>query len=113
MVASDKTYDGTTTATLTDCTLGAGGAGGVVGTDEVSCDFGSATATFASKDIGSHAVSVGGLELVDATGNYQIAGTASTTAAINAKALTATITADPKVYDGTTAATIHLTLGPA
>ena len=63
VTASDKTYDATTVAALTGCTLGAGGAGGVVGTDQVSCDVASATATFASKNIGSQAVSVSGLTL--------------------------------------------------
>ena len=113
MTASDKTYDATTVAALTGCTLGAGGAGGVVGTDQVSCDVASATATFASKNIGSQAVSVSGLTLTgSAAGNYQILGTVTTTAAILAKALMVSIAADPKVYDGTTVATIEVTLGP-
>ena len=112
VVASDKTYDGATTATLTACTLGAGGAGGVVGGDVVSCDFGSATATFASKDIGSHAVDVSGLGLV----GERRATTRSRHRVDDSGDLRqgtdGTMTADPKVYDGTTAATIHVTLGP-
>ena len=101
VTASDKTYDGTTVAALTGCTLGAGGAGGVVGTDQVSCDVASATATFVSKNIGSQAVSVSGLTLTgSAAGNYQILGTVTTTAAILAKALTASIAADPRSMTG-------------
>src|SRR5207249_3504238 len=70
------------------------------------------TATFADKNVGpGKTVTVSGLSIsgTDA-GNYTVNSTATTTATITAKALTATITADGKVYDGSTAAVAHATL---
>ncbi|SHN13824.1 YDG domain-containing protein, partial [Roseibium suaedae] len=99
--ADDKVYDGTTSATGSF-----GGFSGLISGDVVSLD-GSALFAFADKNAGSgKTVSVSniGLSGTDA-GNYVIASTASSTAAITPKTLTVSATADDKVYDGTTSAT--------
>ena len=103
ITASNKTYDGTTTATFT-CSLS-----GVVGTDDVSCTGG--TAVFASAAAGTGvAVTATGFQLTGAkAANYTLASTtATTTANINAKNLTISgVTAADKVYDGTLTATLN------
>ncbi len=96
-----KTYDGTTAATITFHTLH-----GVVGADDVTYVGG--TATFVDKNVGTAKdVNAVGLSLTGAdAANYTVNLTAFTTADITAKAITGTITAGNKTYDGTTAATI-------
>src|SRR5204862_4856906 len=77
---------------------------GVVGTDVVTC---AGIATFDTALVGTgKTVTVSGIALSGAAaGNYALATTtATTTANITAVALTATVTAASKVYDGTTAA---------
>ena len=105
ITASAKVYDGTLTATLTSETLS-----GVIGQDSVSLTGG--VATFASKDVGSDiTVTDVGLGLSgSAAGNYQLASTTATsTANITPAPLSVSgITADNKVYDGTTTATLNL-----
>src|SRR5439155_210074 len=67
-------------------------------------------ASFADKNVGTaKPVSVSGISISgpDAA-NYTINTTASTTAAITARALTVSATGANKVYDGTTAATVTL-----
>ena len=104
--ASDKTYDGTRSATITSCSLEAGtGNHGMVSGDAVGC-----TATngkFATKDVGSQAVSADVALNGAGNGNYQLTSpSAATTATINQRNVTASITASDKIYDGTRVATI-------
>ena len=101
LVASNKEYDGNATAQITSSTLG-----GIVGSDAVSLVV--ASATFDNKNVGNgKTVTAGSLSLTGAqAGNYMLgAATATTTANITAKAVTVSLTAQDKEYDGTTAAT--------
>ena len=102
--AQDKTYDGDTDAAITGASLD-----GAVSGEDVSVDSSGATAHFAVKDAGTRAVSAGGFALggQDA-GNYKIATVNDTSAMINPRPLTVTFTAVDKVYDGSTAADVHL-----
>ncbi len=104
ITANNKTYDGTTTATIATRTLS-----GVVGSEAVSLVGG--TATFANKTVGNgKSVTATGLSLGGAdAGNYQLASTsAATTADITTRTLMVSATGVNKVYDGTTAATVTL-----
>src|SRR5262249_41284321 len=76
VTANNRAYDGTTAATLATRTLT-----GVIGSDAVSLNGG--TATFADKNVGnSKTVSVTGLGLTGTdAGNYQLASTSATTTA--------------------------------
>ncbi len=99
--AADKTYDGNDSATIASRQLS-----GVQGSDNLSASGG--TATFANKNVGAgKTVSASGFVLggTDAA-NYSITSVGTATAAITAKQLIGSFTADNKVYDGTTAATI-------
>jgi len=102
ITSSDKEYDGNNTASFT-CSLS-----GVVGSDVVNCTGGSAT--FADKNAGNvKTVTGSGFSLVGAqAGNYHLSPTtATTTANISPKGLTIiNVTANDKVYDGTTAASL-------
>ena len=92
-----KTYDGTTAASISGCSLT-----GVVSGDVATCGTGSASATFNNKNAGTgKAVTVTGLTL-GGTGasNYSLASGAATTGNILAKAVTVAVTAPNKVYDG-------------
>jgi hypothetical protein len=102
--ASNKIYDGTTAATLS----GTPTLAGIIGTDQVSLS-GTAIGTFATRTAGSaKSVNVTGLTLSGAdAANYNLTQP-TLNANITQAALTVTgISADNKVYDGTTAATIH------
>jgi len=104
LAASDKVYDGTTTATLTGGTLS-----GLVGSESLTVS--NLTGAFADKTVGTgKTVALAGGTLVDGTGrasNYTLAQPAGVTASITPKALgVAGITASDKTYDGTTAATV-------
>ena len=94
--ASNKVYDGTTTASVT-CTLA-----GVVGTDNVTCS--AASANFSQAGVGTGlTVTATGITLGGAAaGNYQLSSTmATTTANITTRPITATLMAQNKTYDGT------------
>jgi hypothetical protein len=98
--AQSKAYDGTTAAivTLSDDRV----VGDVFTVNRTS-------ATFADKSVGTgKIVTVGGLSLTGTDGgNYTLAATSvTTTADITALTLAPQFTADDKVYDGTTDATI-------
>ena len=95
----NKTYDGTSTATVT---LSDNRLAGDVFTDSYT------SATFADKNVGTaKAVSVTGIAISGAdAGNYTVNTTATTAAKITRLAITGSITAANKVYDGTRAATI-------
>jgi uncharacterized repeat protein (TIGR03803 family) len=97
--AANKVYDGTTAATVT---LADNRIAGDVLTESYTA------AAFNNKNAGTgKTVTVSGIALsgTDA-GNYTPNATATTTANITKLAITGSITASNKVYDGTTAATI-------
>jgi hypothetical protein len=97
----DKVYDGTATASVT------------VSDDRVAGDTFTETynASFADKNSGSNkTVSVSGIAISGpAAGNYTLVDTtATTTASITPRPLTVSATAQNKVYDGTTDASVTL-----
>ena len=100
--ASNKTYDGTTTASVT------------LTSDKVAADaltISYVSADFDTKNTGSgKTVTVTGLAISGAdASNYTLAATtATTTASITTRTLTVTATADNKTYDGYTTATVIL-----
>ena len=100
-VAANKTYDGTTSATVNSRSLD-----GVVEPDVVSLTGG--TAAFSDANVGtSKTVTLTGASLTGAaSGNYTLSSVSTTTANITAKAITGSFTAASKTYDGTTAATV-------
>jgi uncharacterized protein YdeI (BOF family) len=103
ITAGDKVYDGTTAAGVSGYTFG-----GAVGGDEL--DMTGLAGLFGDKNVGTGktvTVSAGTLTGADKDNYTFTLGAATDTANITAKALTlATITADNKVYNGNTAATI-------
>lgn len=103
VAANDKTYDGTTNAT------GSISLNGVLSGDDVTA---SALFAFADKNAGSgKTVTITGGSLLGAdAGNYRLTLPASVLADIFQKALTGTVIANDKIYDGTTAATGTISL---
>ena len=104
--ASNKVYDGTTTAT-TALTFS-----GLIGSETLGQTVGS---TFDNKNVGTgKSVTVNSITLADGTNgglaaNYSISTGQTTTADVTAKALTVSgITASNKIYDGNTVATIDI-----
>ncbi len=101
VTASNKTYDATTVATVSGGTFSGKYAGDVLTV--------SSTGTFSSKNVGTCKTVVlvntlGGEDL----GNYNVTDQTTTTADISARALTISgVTADSKVYDATTTATVN------
>ncbi|WP_296268083.1 YDG domain-containing protein, partial [Pseudomonas sp. UBA6562] len=103
LVAADKTYDGTTSASLDGLA-----SVNAFGSDVVSV-AGTATATFADKNAGvGKAVAVSGYTLVGADAdNYDVVQPAGLSASIARADITvAGVGAADKTYDGTTAATL-------
>jgi autotransporter-associated beta strand protein len=105
ITASDKVYNGNTTATidLTNTIFT-----GLVDGDNVTI---SATGTFSDKNVGTDKT----VTLVETNGgtdvgNYTITAQGTTTADITKAPLTYTVAANDKVYDGNTTATATLTL---
>ncbi|WP_341909105.1 YDG domain-containing protein [Polaromonas sp. YR568] len=98
----NRVYDGTTSATvnLSDNRL----SGDVL-------TLSSNTTSFANKNVGTgKALSVTGISVTGTdAGNYSANTTASTSADITARTLTVSATAQNRVYDGSTAATVSLT----
>ena len=93
IAASDKDYDATATATITNCSLA-----GVVGSEVVSCTtsnahFASANASSSPQTVTSDVALAG----ADA-GNYTLTTPATTSAKINAKAASVTPNAASKTY---------------
>ena len=107
IAAGDKAYDGTDAATITSCSLEPqDGDHGAISGDEVDCA--GSNAHFDTKNAGSNKPVSASVTLtgVDAS-NYQLtSASASTTANIAKRDVTASISADDKTYDGTDAATI-------
>jgi hypothetical protein len=103
VTASNKIYDGNTTATVSGS-----GLTGVINGDDVT--LAGVTGTFDTKHAGTgKTVTISGGSLSGTgAGNYQIGSTAATTTAnITKKELgVVTISADDKVYDGTRTATL-------
>ncbi|HVI57155.1 MAG TPA: YDG domain-containing protein [Luteibacter sp.] len=105
VIANNKIYDNTKSATLntTNAALN-----GKVGSDDVTLDTAGATATFGQADVGNGlAVTAGGFSLAGAAaGNYTLAApvlTANITPALLSIVMTGTPT---KTYDGTRAVTL-------
>ena len=104
VTASNKVYDGNTTATLT----GTAALSGVVGSDVVTLD-GTPAATFVTATVANgKPVTVSGYTISGAdAGNYTLTQPTGLTANITAKTLTITgLTANDKTFDGNTAATL-------
>jgi predicted permease len=98
----NKTYDGTTNATVTLSDNRVSG-------DNLTVNY--TTASFADKNVGnSKTVSVSGISVSGAdAGDYSLANTTATTPAnITTRALTVTATGVNKAYDNSTAATVSL-----
>ena len=105
VTASNKAYDGTTTATISNCTLSPTESG-------ITCS--ASGATFAQSTVGTGlTVTATGITLSGTgSGNYSVNATATTTANITAVALTAVVTGVNKPYDGTTTATVTCATNP-
>ncbi|MGB1237509.1 MAG: beta strand repeat-containing protein, partial [Pseudomonadales bacterium] len=100
---SNKTYDGNDVATGINTSLS-----GVIGSEVVSINTASASATFDSADAGtSKTVTVNGLTLTGADAFNYTLNAASTSADIDKKAINYTATASNKTYDGSDAATVQ------
>jgi hypothetical protein len=105
IIANNKVYDTTTAATLSnDGTLS-----GVIGSDNVSLNTSSLTALFTTKNVGNGiTVNVSGYTLSGTNAADYTLLPASTTANITPAPLAVTgVTANNKVYDTTTAATLN------
>jgi len=103
LTASNKTYDGSTQAT------GSISLTGVIAGDEVSAG---GTYAFADRNAGvGKTVTAAGVALTGAdAANYDLASVSTAIADILRKALTGTVTAQNKTYDGTTTASGSITL---
>ena len=102
VTAANKTYDGTTSASIASRALT-----GLLGLDDVALSGG--VATFAVKDAGSALlVNVSSLNLVGSqAGDYILSNPNETaSASITARSISGSFTTAAKVYDGTTSATI-------
>jgi filamentous hemagglutinin family protein len=108
ITAPNKTYDGTTTATPTVSITS-----GLIGSETVTA---TGTAAFNSKDVlTADTVTLNTVTLADGingglASNYSLPTGIFTNASINAKALSATVTAPNKVYDGNKTATPSVTV---
>jgi len=105
ITVADKTYDGTTAATITDRSLS-----GIFGSDDVNLGS-SGSAVFVDKNVGTgKTVNITNLGLSGSTAiNYMLAATnVSTTADISARSLVVAATGLDRVYDGTINATVTL-----
>ncbi len=103
VTAQNKSYDGTTTATISTCAVSP-----VVGTDDVACTVPPANANFADKNVGTgKTVTATGITLSGTTAaNYTLStASATTTANTNKRAITVTAASDTKTYDGMTTST--------
>jgi hypothetical protein len=101
--AINKVYDGNVNATVNIVLVG------VIGSDDVS---GSATGTFADKNIGAGKIVTVGTVALSGTdaGNYSVSQPVSPTANITPFGVSSTATASNKVYDGNTTASVSIVL---
>ena len=106
VTANNKVYDGTTAATLN---TGSATLMGVIGSDSVTLSTSGATGTFASADVAnSIAVYVSGMSISRAqAGDYTLTQPTPTADITPASLWVCAVTANNKVYDGTTAATLN------
>jgi nitrous oxidase accessory protein NosD len=106
ITASTRVYDGTTNAQLD---VSAAAPVGVLAGDAVTLDTSNAVGTFSDKHAGvNKTVFVSGLTITGADASNYTLVQPTTTATITPLGLTVTgITADDKVYNGNTSATIH------
>jgi autotransporter-associated beta strand protein len=106
LTADNKAYDGGTVATISSY----GSLSGVVLGDIVTINSSGADPDFNNKNVGTgKTVTVQSLALAGTdAGNYSI-GNQTTTANISEKAVTATVSAADKVYDGNDTATVTIT----
>ena len=107
ITASNKIYDGTTAATLS---VQAAQIPGIISGDSVSVV--AATGQFSDKNAGQgKVVTIAGVSLAGSdAGNYALANTSATALADISKAAVTAITgisANPKIYDATTATTLN------
>ncbi len=103
IVASNKMYDGNTSATITSCSLS-----GVAPPDHVSCTGSNGQFDNASAGTGKTVTAEVALSGTDAC-NYKVAPTATTKADIAKATLTVTgITASDRIYDRTTVPTLNV-----
>ena len=108
MTAANRVYDATTDASITTY----GVLSGLVGGETLTLETGAVSASFDDKNVGTgKTVTASGYAISNGTGlasNYSLgAGSAVATADITAKTLSVTgTTAENKVYDGTTDATV-------
>ena len=105
ITAADKVYDGTNGATISACALNAesGGVGKIAG-DDLGCT--GSNGHFTASNAGTNRSYSADVTLTGGdAGNYQLTtGSASTTATIDRRNVTASIVASDKLYDGTTGA---------
>ncbi|GIS10675.1 MAG: hypothetical protein CM15mP114_14570 [Alphaproteobacteria bacterium] len=105
VTASDKTYDGSVTATMNSSSAVYSG---FVNGDDFAASY---SGVFANANVGTgKTVTITSSYSGADVSNYNITDQTSTTANISAKALTATASASNKVYDGSSAATSTLSL---
>ncbi|ENU26337.1 hypothetical protein F992_02410, partial [Acinetobacter modestus] len=101
LTAQDKVYDGTTSAIVN----GSLNAGGVITGDQVSVGT---TGQFVDKNAGQNKVVTASSSLVGLdAGNYELSTSGQVTANISKKQITGVLTAQDKVYDGTTNAIVN------
>ena len=100
---ADLTYDGGTTAEITDCTIDT-----PVGGFDVSCDASGASGDFVSEDVATGVqVTVTGLMLIGGdSADFEIDGITATGDIVPAELTATAATADSRDYDGTDDATI-------
>ena len=101
--ASNKTYDGNNSATVTGRSLV-----GVLAADVANVSLAGGTATFSDELVGNFKVvtSLGMALSGTATPNYNLIGVATTTADITKLDISGTFTASNKTYDGNNSATV-------
>src|SRR5207237_4635078 len=94
--AADKVYDGTNTATVSNCAIDTG----KVGSDDVTCSV--AGGTFPSSNASASAQTVSATATLGGTkaSNYTVTNPVTTTAKINQAPVTVTFTAADTTYDG-------------
>jgi hypothetical protein len=108
ITASNKVYDGTTTATIN---ASAATLSGVIGTDSVTLNDSAAAGAFSSDSVGTNVqVTVSGLTLSGPDASNYTVTAVSPSANITPASLTVSgVTANSKGYDGTTTATLNTT----
>src|SRR4029077_1655084 len=105
--AANKTYDGTDAASITGCSLEAQHDNhGVISSEDVGCS--GSNGRFATRNAGDGKTVTGDVALIGTEkDNYRLtSASASTTANIDERDVTASVTAADKTFDGTNAAAV-------